>query len=188
LPVDAESLDGVILSHAHIDHSGNLPSLVRAGFEGPIYTTPATIDLCAKILLDSAHIQEKDADFVNKRHRRRRRVSTRRRRNDNAKVLYTMEDAEQTLPLFEAVPYHQETPLSGRLKFESYDAGHMLGSSSIVLTEKIRNRESQLAFSGDIGRKNLPIIRDPETLPPVDYLIMESTYLGAITLAAERAL
>ena len=180
MPIDPEALDGVILSHAHIDHSGNLPSLVKAGFEGPIYTTPATIDLCGKMLLDSAHIQEKDADFVNKRSRRRRTISARRRRIIKANALYTIEDAEETLPLFEPVPYHQETPLSGKLKFESYDAGHMLGSSSIVLTEKIRNRKVRLAFSGDVGRKQLPIIRDPETLPPVDYLIMESTYGGRL--------
>ncbi len=187
MPIDPESLDGVILSHAHIDHSGNLPSLVKAGFEGPIYTTPATIDLCGKMLLDSAHIQEKDADYVNKRHRRRRTISARRRRHIKAKALYTMEDAEQTLSLFEAVPYHQETQLSDKLKFESYDAGHMLGSSSIVLTEKIRNREIRLAFSGDIGRKHLPIIRDPETLPPVDYLIMESTYGGRLHEREDQA-
>jgi len=163
-PVDAKSIEAVVLSHAHIDHSGRLPLLVKQGFHGPIYTTPATADLCGAMLRDTAHIAESDAEFVNRHH------------PDEAPVqpLYTSEDAEATLPLFRPVPYHQPTAIGGGLTMESYDAGHILGSSSIVLTDgKVR-----LAFSGDVGRPGLPIIRDPEALPPVDYLIMESTYGG----------
>ena len=161
---DPKAIDGVVLSHAHIDHSGRLPLLVREGFRGPIYTTPATIDLCQSMLRDTAHIAESDAEFVNRHH------------PDDPPVepLYSMEDADATMPLFRPVPYHQRTEIGAGLTMESYDAGHILGSSSIVLSDgKVR-----LAFSGDVGRPGLPIIRDPEALPPVDYLIMESTYGG----------
>jgi len=163
-PFPARSLDGVVLSHAHIDHSGRLPLLVRNGFRGPIYTTPATIDLCQAMLRDTAHILESDAIFVNKKHRDEEPVEP----------LYSMQDAEETMPLFRPVSYHRPTNLGGNLVMESYDAGHILGSSSIVLTDG----KTKLAFSGDVGRPGLPIIRDPEPLPPVDYLIMESTYGG----------
>jgi metallo-beta-lactamase family protein len=163
-PFDPKSIDAVLLSHAHIDHSGRLPLLVRNGFHGPIYTTPATADLCDAMLRDTAHIAESDAEFVNRHHPDEPPVEP----------LYTMEDAEATLPMFRRVPYRQPTPIAGGLTMESYDAGHILGSSSLVLTDgKVR-----LAFSGDVGRPGLPIIRDPEPLPPVDYLIMESTYGG----------
>ncbi len=161
-PFPARSLDAVILSHAHIDHSGRLPLLVRNGFRGPIYATPATIDLCHAMLRDTAHILESDAKFVNKHHPG----------EEPAEPLYSTEDADQTMPLFHPVPLHTPTNLGGNLVMESWDAGHILGSSSIVLTDG----HTRLAFSGDVGRPGLPIIRDPEALPPVDYLIMESTY------------
>jgi metallo-beta-lactamase family protein len=161
---DPKTIDAVVLSHAHIDHSGRLPMLVKEGFRGPIYTTPATADLCHSMLRDTAHIAESDAEFVNDHHPG----------EDPVEPLYTMEDAEATMPLFRNVPYRKPTDIGGGLTMESYDAGHILGSSSIILTDgKVR-----LAFSGDVGRPGLPIIRDPEALPPVDYLIMESTYGG----------
>jgi len=162
MPFPARSIDAVVLSHAHIDHSGRLPLLVQEGFHGPIYSTPATIDLCASMLRDTAHIAESDATFVNRHH------------PDAVPVepLFTMADADATMPLFRPVPYRTPTKIAGGLTMESYDAGHILGSSSIVLT----NGKTRLAFSGDVGRPGLPIIRDPEPLPPVDYLIMESTY------------
>ena len=162
MPFPARSIDAVVLSHAHIDHSGRLPLLVQQGFHGPIYTTPATIDLCASMLRDTAHIAESDAAFVNRHHPG----------EESVEPLFTMADADATMPLFRAVAYHTPTLIGGDLTMESYDAGHILGSSSVVLTDgKVR-----LAFSGDVGRPGLPIIRDPEPLPPVDYLIMESTY------------
>jgi len=177
LPFPASSIEAVVLSHAHIDHSGNLPTLVRNGFAGPIYATPATIDLCNWMLRDTAHIQEKDAEFLNKRLERRKSMGL-----DNGPVqpLYTMDDAERTLPLFRAVPYHSPCPLGPSLTYESYDAGHILGSSSIVLDESAEGKPVRLAFSGDVGRPGLPIIRDPETLPASDYLILESTYGGRL--------
>lgn len=177
LPFPGDSIDGVVLSHAHIDHSGNLPTLVRNGFSGPIYTTPATVDLCNWMLRDTAHIQEKDAEFVNLRREKRKAMGI---ENGHVEPLYTMEDAERTLPLFRPVPYHTPQELTPCLKYESYDAGHILGSSSIVLHEAGGGGAVRLAFSGDVGRPNLPIIRDPEPLPRVDYLIMESTYGGRL--------
>ncbi len=161
---DPKTIDAVVLSHAHIDHSGRLPLLVREGFRSPIHTTPATIDLCQSMLRDTAHIAESDAVFVNRHHPDEEPVEP----------LYTMADADATMPLFRPVPYHEKTNLGGGLSMESYDAGHILGSASIVLTDG----KTRLAFSGDVGRPGLPIIRDPEALPPVDYLIMESTYGG----------
>ena len=176
LPFPGSSIDAVVLSHAHIDHSGNLPSLVKNGFTGPIYTTPATIDLCNWMLRDTAHIQEKDAEFLNKRLERRKQQGY---ENGFVEPIYTTEDAEATMPLFRPVGYHEPQKLMPGLSYESYDAGHMLGSSFVVL-----NREGdaplRLGFSGDVGRPRLPIIRDPEAMPPVDYLIMESTYGGRL--------
>lgn len=175
LPFPGDAIDGVVLSHAHIDHSGNLPSLVKAGFSGPIYGTSATADLCRHMLPDSAHIQERDAEFVNKRHSRRRRVDE--SATDGAvEPLYTSEDAERTLPLFREVAYRDPEPLDDDTTFEAYDAGHLLGSAAVVLEHRRNGNSTTLAFSGDVGRKELPIIRDPRPLPPVDYLIMESTY------------
>jgi metallo-beta-lactamase family protein len=177
LPFAGSSIDEVVLSHAHIDHSGNLPSLVKSGFSGPIYTTPATIDLCKWMLLDTAHIQEKDAEFLNKRLEMRKRSG---QGNGVVVPLYTTPDAEHTLPLFKPVPYHVPQLLAPNVNFVSYDAGHILGSSSIVIHDHSGETPIRLAFSGDVGRPNLPIIRDPEPMPPADYLIMESTYGGRL--------
>jgi metallo-beta-lactamase family protein len=177
LPVDGASIDAVVLSHAHIDHSGNLPSLVKHGFRGPIFSTPATIDLCNWMLRDTAHIQEKDAEFLNKRREYRRQ-----RGGDDAIVepLYDTTDAEATLPLFQSVPYHKPHQLTARVGYEAFDAGHMLGSSCIVLDDRSGPAPIRLTYSGDVGRPGLPIIRDPERMPPADYLIMESTYGGRV--------
>jgi metallo-beta-lactamase family protein len=175
LPVPAAGVHAVLLSHAHIDHSGNLPSLVKNGFQGPIFTTPASVDLCNAMLRDTAHIQEKDAEFVNKRRRRR---AGRDNGVDEAPVepLYTMEDAERTLPLLQPVPYYTPKKLDDFLAYECYDAGHMLGSSVIILHYRNGGKRIRLAYSGDVGRPKLPIVRDPDVLPPAEYLIMESTY------------
>src|SRR5215471_17410470 len=168
-PFPVSSIDGVILSHAHIDHSGNLPTLVRNGYRGPIYTTPATVDLCLAMLADSAYLQQKDADFCNKRRGHRRRLG----RDDRECVaLYGPDDAERTFPLFRAISLGENREVADGLRYQTYDAGHMLGSTSIVLeADGVR-----LGFSGDVGRPGLPIIRDPEKLGACQYLIMESTY------------
>jgi metallo-beta-lactamase family protein len=168
-PFPVSSIDGVILSHAHIDHSGNLPTLVRNGYRGPIYTTPATVDLCLAMLTDSAYLQQKDAEFCNRRREHRRSMG----RDDRECVaLYEPEDAEHTFPLFQPVPLGEDKKVADGFRYETYDAGHMLGSTAMVIeAEGIR-----LGFSGDVGRHGLPILRDPEKLRTCKYLIMESTY------------
>lgn len=175
LPFSARDIDGVVLSHAHIDHSGNLPTLVKRGFNGPIWASPATVDLCEPMLLDSAHLQEKDAEFLNKRAWRKRAVLG----HDGEEVVepvYTTPDVEATLPLFRRALLHRPAEIAPGLTFELLEAGHMLGSTFIVLEQQRNGKPLRLAFSGDIGRVNLPIIPDPEPCPQVDYLILESTY------------
>jgi metallo-beta-lactamase family protein len=177
LPFAGSSIDEVVLSHAHIDHSGNLPTLVKHGFSGPIFTTPATIDLCKWMLLDTAHIQEKDAEFLNKRLEHRKRAGL---ENGHVVPLYDTADAEKTIPLFRPVEYHVPHPLADKVNYVAYDAGHILGSSCILIHDHTGGDPVRLAFSGDVGRPNLPIIRDPEPMSPADYLIMESTYGGRL--------
>ena len=185
LPFAGASIDSVILSHAHIDHSGNLPTLVKNGFSGPIYATPATIALCNWMLRDTAHIQEKDAEFLNKRRDKRKALGV---ENGCVEPLYTTEDAERTLPLFQPVAYHTPQAVTPDIVYESYDAGHILGSSFMVLHQKAGGGSLRLGFSGDVGRPNLPIIRDPESMPPVDYLILESTYGGRLHKHVEHVI
>ncbi len=168
-PFPVSSIAAVILSHAHIDHSGNLPSLVHQGYRGPIYSTPATIDLCFPMLADSAYLQEKDAEFVNRRRDHRRALG----RDDRlVSPLYTSADAEAAFPLFQPVALGEVKQISGGVRYQTYDAGHMLGSTAMIVeADGVR-----LAYSGDVGRPGLPIIRDPQPLDACDYLILESTY------------
>jgi metallo-beta-lactamase family protein len=163
-------IDFVILSHAHIDHAGNLPSLVKKGFKGKIFSTFATRDLSVVMLQDSAHIQEKDVEFVNKR---------RKTQGKNLfEPLYLQEDALETLKQFIGINYHQSYQVSDGITLTFYDAGHILGSALVHLTIKEDEKIYNLAFSGDLGRPNLPILKDPERIPNVDYFICESTYGG----------
>jgi metallo-beta-lactamase family protein len=173
-------LNAVVLSHAHIDHSGDLPLLAKQGYRGPIYTTPATIDLCAPMLKDSAHIQESDADFMNKRRGRRSSIGV---PPGPAPVepLYTQDDAEQVGRQFLPVKLHEPQVLAGStadagFTMTSSNAGHMLGSTCVLIDAVEKGQKVRLLFSGDVGRKNLPIIKDPDPAPAADYLIMESTY------------
>jgi metallo-beta-lactamase family protein len=172
LPVPAKDIHSVLLSHAHIDHSGNLPTLVKNGFYGPIYTSPATADLCDPLLQDSGFIQEKDAVFVNKRSWRRKALLGDADNGQTIEAIYTAEDAERVLPLFQRVLLHMPMQVGRDLTYETSDAGHLLGSTSMLLT----SGKTRLCFSGDVGRPNLPIIPDPEPCPEADYLILESTY------------
>lgn len=165
---DPRKLDAVILSHAHIDHSGNLPNLVKQGYEGSIFATEATAGLADIMLRDSGHIQEADAIYVNKKRRRRGEPPV--------EPLYTIEDAVAVLDQFDPLPYNtpfQPVPgVTARLE----DAGHILGSAAIVLDIEEDHRQYRFQFSGDIGRKKLPLIKDPVYPKRVDVLMMESTY------------
>ncbi len=178
-PVPPERIDAVFLSHAHIDHAGLLPKLHREGFRGPVYCTHATRDLSAAMLPDSAHIQEKDADWVNRRERRRG--------PDRVEPLYAMEDAEAVLEGFVGVDYGEPfSPLPG-LEVEYRDAGHILGSASISLSVQERGRNVRIGFTGDVGRPGRPILRDPQPMPDCDVLICESTYGGRVHEPPDRA-
>ena len=168
LPFQADDVDAVLLTHAHIDHSGNLPSLVRAGFRGRIYATSATRDLAGLMLLDSAHIQEQDVAYVNKRRLRQGKHPF--------EPLYTQADALAVLPLFRSVEYGRSFEVVPGLTAQFIDAGHILGSASLVLDVNENGRSFRVLFSGDIGRRGLPILRDPQTVGQVDFLVMESTY------------
>ena len=166
LPLDPRRIDSVVISHAHIDHTGRLPLLVSRGFHGPMYATPATRDLLAPLLLDAAHIQEKDHETL-VRHERASRDS---------EPLYTRRDAIRVHELTHGIPYRRPYHLRKFMTFEFLDAGHILGSSSVDL-RVMEGAGHRLVFSGDIGRSGLPIIRDPEVPGgKVDSLIIESTY------------
>ena len=165
---DPAALDAVLLSHAHIDHSGNLPSLVARGYRGPIYATSATVGLCQLMLRDSAYLQERDIEWVNKIRRRRGEPL--------AEPLYSIEDAEEALRCFVGVQYDRSVQVAPGVQATFLDAGHILGSAGIVLEIESGERKLRLGFSGDIGRPDMPVLRDPQPLPDVDALIMESTY------------
>jgi metallo-beta-lactamase family protein len=176
-PFACRDISAVMLSHAHIDHSGNLPLLVKNGFRGPIFASPGTTDLCRPMLLDSATLQEKDAEFINKRNLRRKSLNLKNVGNDpTVEPLYTVKDAEAAFPLFRPTPMHTPTDIGPGLRYQSFEAGHILGSTFMLLDLESDGRKVRLGFTGDLGRRGLPIIRDPEPMPPADYLIMESTY------------
>ena len=168
LPFEAAAIDAVVLSHAHLDHAGNLPSLVRSGFRGRIWATHATADLCGHMLMDSAHIQVSDVERVN---RRRGRQGQRL-----FEPLYTPEDVEATLERFRTVDYATEFAPADGVTARLVDAGHILGSASVVLDLESGGRRRRLVFSGDIGRRGLPILRDPVRPEGAEIVIMESTY------------
>jgi metallo-beta-lactamase family protein len=172
LPFNATELDAVILSHAHIDHSGNLPNLINDGYHGPIYATPATAHLSNIMLLDSAHIQEQDAEYLNKKLVERGELPV--------EPLYTQEDAALVAQNFSPQDYHKTFEVAPGVTGHFVDAGHILGSAAVALDiEQARSRgggKLRLWFSGDIGRRNLPLIRDPEMPERPDVMIMECTY------------
>jgi metallo-beta-lactamase family protein len=164
LPYAVDRIDAVVLSHAHIDHAGRLPFLVKEGFRGDIHATAATRDLCEVMLADSAHIQEKDADFL------------RRHRKSVAEPLYGLRDVSKTLTQVRPHRYHERFEVAPGVHASFSDAGHILGSASVTLEWVEDGVKRRLGFSGDIGRSGLAIIRDPEPVTDVDTLLMESTY------------
>lgn len=164
-----KEIDFLILSHAHIDHSGLLPRLVRKGFRGPIYCTPPTADLCNIMLLDSAFIQQKDLERINER---------RHRKGEEAlELLYSEKDVQLTLELLVPMDYHQDFWLNNdEVKVHFTDTGHILGSAAVHLTIKDQGTTKQVTFSGDVGRPGDKILRSPEPFPQADVIICESTY------------
>jgi len=168
LGFDPKSLGAVLLSHAHIDHSGALPVLPQHGFAGTIYATRATADLAGIMLEDSARIQESDCRYVNKSERRGRRTCIR--------PFYDSTDVKKIMKRFEGARYGDHIKMAPRLMATFYDAGHILGSAGIHVKYTARGNTTSVLFSGDLGRSNMPILRDPEPPPPCDVLILESTY------------
>lgn len=168
LPFNPAEIDVMLLSHAHIDHSGNIPNLVKNGFKGKIYTTSASLDLCQIMLRDSAHLQERDVKFVNKK---------RKKQGKNLfEPLYTEEDVEEAMSNFIGIQYDKAVEVAPNVTATWRDAGHILGSAGISLEIKENGKLLRLGFSGDIGRNDMPILRDPNILTDLDILIMESTY------------
>jgi metallo-beta-lactamase family protein len=172
-PFDPAEVDAVVLSHAHIDHSGRLPVLRKRGFRGPVYTNPACRDLVRILFSDGATMAERDAE----RQNRRRRKSGDKRR---VEPLYTLEDALAVLQQFRTVPYGQASEVIPGVELVFRDAGHILGSASVWLTLREGATERRLAFSGDLGQYDSPILCDPEPGPAVDLVLMESTYGGRL--------
>ncbi len=169
--VPPSSIDAVLLTHAHVDHCGLLPKLVREGFRGKIYCTAATSEIAQIILLDSARLQEEDAAFKKKRHEREHRKGA-----FPEAPLYTVDEARASFPHFTPVNYEEPVPLADGIKATFHDAGHVLGSSVVVITVTEGGKSRTILFSGDLGRANRPILRDPTAISQVDYLVVESTY------------
>ncbi len=171
LPIQAESINAVLLTHAHLDHCGFLPKLVREGFKGRIYCNAATAEIAKIILLDAAHLQEEDAEYKRRRHEREGR------KGPYPEVpLYTTADAEACFPLFSPVKYRKAVQLGNGVEATFYDAGHILGSSIIRAKVRQDGQERIILFSGDIGRPDRPIVCDPTVFGRADYVLIESTY------------
>jgi metallo-beta-lactamase family protein len=171
IPVeDPAGLDLLILSHAHIDHSGNIPTLVKSGFRGKIVTTRATADLISIMLKDSAYIQEKDVEYIN-RKRKRKGLPPK-------EPLYSKEDVERALEHLETIDYNSWFTIGNEARAILFDAGHILGSAVILIEVRENGNMKRLLFTGDLGREGLPIIRDPVQVEDADFLITESTYGG----------
>ena len=168
LPILPMDIDAILLTHAHIDHSGKIPAMVAGGYNGPIYSTVATHKLCEIMLRDSAHIQEFEAKWRNRR--------AKRAGNDDYSPIYTMADAEKALSQFESYSYGETVQILNGVSISFLDAGHLLGSASIYVTVTEGDKETTLLFSGDIGNTARPLIRDPQKPSFADYVIVESTY------------
>ncbi|RJR31938.1 MAG: MBL fold metallo-hydrolase [Candidatus Latescibacterota bacterium] len=178
-PFDPAGLDCCVLSHAHIDHSGNIPTLVKRGFAGRIVATEATRDLCGAMLPDSGHIQEEDVKFVNK-------IQAKRGLPPRS-PLYTRKDAEDSLASFRGAPYRERVEIDENVSVVFYDAGHVLGSANPLVEIRNGSKTVRLAYMVDLGRKRLPFLRDPERAPEIDYVVVESTYGGRVHAPIDEA-
>src|SRR5215468_10199358 len=167
LPADPKTIDYLVLTHAHLDHTGWLPVLCRDGYGKPIYANPATIELTGILLKDSGHLQEEETQHA---------IKNKWSKHAEPKALYGADDVEPVLRQLKPIPRKGGFDLSPEFHFESYDAGHILGSSSFQLTIREGGKNTTIIFSGDIGRYGEPILKDPQTPPASDYVICESTY------------
>jgi metallo-beta-lactamase family protein len=172
-PFRPEDIDVVVLTHAHIDHSGNLPTLVRLGFEGQILCTPPTADLTELLLMDSVNI------FMHKQHKRRKHGRGKFNSGSN-QPLYLQKHVMDTMERFVTIGFNKSFQLNGDVELTFIPVGHLLGAAAAVLKINDQGEEKTIAFTGDIGRKNYPVLNDPQPLPPVDYLVTESTYGGRL--------
>jgi metallo-beta-lactamase family protein len=164
---DPAAIDCLVLSHAHIDHCGLLPKLVAEGFEGFIFATPATMDLTRILLMDSAKIQEQDAEFLNKHRRQGEEIEI---------PLYTEDDVVKTLSQFKVIEYNQDFPINPEVHVRFTDAGHIIGSAAVHLVIKEAEKETKITFSGDVGRYGDLLLKSPQQFAQADYILMESTY------------
>jgi len=167
-PFNPADIQYLLLTHAHLDHSGLIPRLVKKGFRGKILTTKATVELCNMMLLDSAHIQERDAEWENKKRMRAGRPLI--------QPLYTTDETTNSLAYFQGTAYNETVSLANNLKVRFQDAGHILGSAILELWIKEGAEEKKLVFSGDLGQKDLPIVKNPTSIEEGDYVFVESTY------------
>lgn len=175
---DPQEIDLLVLSHAHIDHSGNIPQLVKKGFRGKIFSTFATADLCNVMLKDSAYIQERDAEFVNKK---------RAKKNEQPiSPMYSQQDAENAIELFSPIKYRTPTEITENVELTFFDAGHILGSAFSYFKIKNSQKTIDFCFLGDLGRPNMAILKDPEKIPTPDVIISESTYGGRFHKPAQE--
>lgn len=167
LPIDPSTIDWIVLTHAHIDHTGYLPRIVRDGFRGPIYANAATRELCELLLPDSAHLQEEDAQYILKKGYSSHKPPL---------PLYTVADAQAALTRFQEIPRKDPFTISPQFTVKPTDAGHILGSSSLQITITENGKSAVVVFSGDVGRYDQPILNDPEPIAKADYILCESTY------------
>ncbi len=168
LPFDVGAIDAVVLSHAHIDHSGNLPTLTRRGFQGPVYATPATVDLCDIMLRDSAFLQLRDVEFVNKRRLRQGK--------NPFEPLYELADVDRLMAQFTPLDYGAPKEVTPGITIAYHDAGHILGSALTEIRVQENDSVQRILFTGDLGRPGMPILRDPEIVKGTETVITESTY------------
>lgn len=179
LGLNPENIEAVILSHAHIDHSGSLPLLVKEGFRGKIYCTEATLEVCEILLADSAHIHESDIAIINKR-----RIKD---HLNPLKPIYTIKDVDRCMKHFRTIPYHSEFRINDELSFMFTDVGHITGSAAVHITSHEKGKSTRLTFTGDVGRYSDMLLKSPETFPQSDYIISESTYGDRLHDAGDNA-